>query len=270
VSNHQERLIEISLPLAAISKQSAREKSTRRGHGHISTLHIWWARRPLAAMRAAIFASLIPAPEDDAECQKLERLIETIVDWDQVKNGNSQAIEEARHLIRAAFPDGPPRLLDPFMGDGADTHAGTGFDTLYFRDTLPSGGFAIVEGAWLLRPALAEQLLKKEAPQPQPQPEPTEPPTGQPGPTGPSPPGPTPPPSPPPAIYRRVTIDTPVDWRQWYDFYQAIIKPLVEAGAEVNLQLRIEASGDVDANLVDLSVKESVVQFNPQGKVEAE
>lgn len=114
---HQKRLIEISLPLAKISEQSAREKSIR--HGHISTLHIWWARRPLAAMRAAIFASLIPAPESDEERKKLERLIETIVDWDQVKDGNSPAIEQSRELIRQAFPDGPPRLLDPFMGGGA-------------------------------------------------------------------------------------------------------------------------------------------------------
>ncbi len=113
----QKRLIEISLPLAKISEQSAREKSIR--HGHISTLHIWWARRLLAAMRAAIFAALIPAPESDEERQKLERLIETIVDWDQVKGGNSEAIEQARELIRQAFPDGPPRLLDPFMGGGA-------------------------------------------------------------------------------------------------------------------------------------------------------
>ncbi|MCX6032094.1 MAG: DUF1156 domain-containing protein [Chloroflexi bacterium] len=111
------RLIEVSLPLAAISEQSAREKSIR--HGHISTLHIWWARRPLAAMRAAIFASLIPAPEDDAEREKLEELIKVIVDWDQVKDGNSEAIEQARDLIRRAFPDRPPRLLDPFMGGGA-------------------------------------------------------------------------------------------------------------------------------------------------------
>jgi adenine-specific DNA methylase len=111
------RLIEVSLPLAAISEQSAREKSIR--HGHISTLHIWWARRPLAAMRAAIFASLIPAPEDDAEREKLEALIKVIVDWDQVKDGNSEAIEQARDLIRRAYPDRPPRLLDPFMGGGA-------------------------------------------------------------------------------------------------------------------------------------------------------
>lgn len=111
------RLIEISLPLAKISEQSAREKSIR--HGHISTLHIWWARRLLAAMRAAIFAALVPAPADEAERKRLESLIETIVDWDQVKDGNSEAIEEARRLIQQAFPGEPPRLLDPFMGGGA-------------------------------------------------------------------------------------------------------------------------------------------------------
>jgi adenine-specific DNA methylase len=115
--NKPKRLIEVSLPLKAISAQSAREKSIR--HGHISTLHIWWARRPLAAMRAAIFASLIPAPDTDAERERLENLIATIVDWDQVKRGNSPAIKEAQDLIRGAFPDGPPRLLDPFMGGGA-------------------------------------------------------------------------------------------------------------------------------------------------------
>jgi len=83
MDDHTRRLIEVSLPLARISEQSAREKSIR--HGHICTLHIWWARRPLAAMRAAIFASLIPAPDADAERKKLENLI-TIVDWDWVKD----------------------------------------------------------------------------------------------------------------------------------------------------------------------------------------
>ncbi len=117
MTDTNKRLIEVSLPLAEISKQSAREKSIR--HGHISTLHIWWARRPLAAMRAAIFASLVPAPESDEERTKLEELIATIVDWDQVKDGNSPKIEEAKALIRKAFPDGPPRVLDPFMGGGA-------------------------------------------------------------------------------------------------------------------------------------------------------
>jgi adenine-specific DNA methylase len=78
------RLIELSLPLKAISAQSAWEKSIR--HGHISTLHIWWARRPLAAMRAAIFASLVQAPETYKEREELEKLIEIIVNWDQARN----------------------------------------------------------------------------------------------------------------------------------------------------------------------------------------
>jgi putative DNA methylase len=111
------RLIEVSLPLKAISAQSAREKSIR--HGHISTLHIWWARRPLAAMRAAIFASLIPAPDTDEERERLEDLIATIVDWDQVKDGNSAKVLEARQKVLDAFDGRPPRLLDPFMGGGA-------------------------------------------------------------------------------------------------------------------------------------------------------
>lgn len=115
--NNKKRLIEVSLPLGRISEQSAREKSIR--HGHISTLHIWWARRPLAAMRAAIFASLLPAPETEKERKELEKLIEVIVDWDQVKDGNSEAIFKARQLIQEAYPDGPPKLLDPFMGGGA-------------------------------------------------------------------------------------------------------------------------------------------------------
>jgi putative DNA methylase len=114
---HDRRLIEDSLPLEAISFQSAREKSIR--HGHISTLHIWWARRPLAAMRAAIFASLVPAPRDEKEREYLHQLVADIADWDHVKDGNSPRIEEAKALIRKYHPDGPPKVLDPFMGGGS-------------------------------------------------------------------------------------------------------------------------------------------------------
>jgi hypothetical protein len=129
LTDQPRRLIEVSLPLKAISAQSAREKSIR--HGHISTLHIWWARRPLAAMRAAIFASLVPAPESDAERQELEDLIATIVDWDQVKHGNSPKVLEARQRVLDAFDGRPPRLLDPFMGGGA-----TGLEALRHRRRL--------------------------------------------------------------------------------------------------------------------------------------
>ncbi|MBU1750487.1 MAG: hypothetical protein KKA73_22625, partial [Chloroflexi bacterium] len=147
------------------------------------------------------------------------------------------------------------------LGDGES------FDTIRFREPLPSGEFAVIEGAWLLRPALAERLLRVEPPSPPPPPEP-EPGTEKP------PVGPTvvlpPPPLPPTPVYRRVVIDTPVDWRRWYDFYQAVVRPLVEAGAEVRLRLHLEATGEVDANLVDLSVKESVVQFDAGGRVDVE
>jgi len=114
---YDRRLIEDSLPLEIISAQSAREKSIR--HGHISTLHIWWARRPLAAMRAAIFASLIPAPKNEAERAYLHALIGDIVNWDAVKDGNNTRVEEARALIRKHYPDAPPKILDPFMGGGS-------------------------------------------------------------------------------------------------------------------------------------------------------
>jgi putative DNA methylase len=115
--SNDRRLIEVNIPLTEISAQSSREKSIR--HGHISTLHIWWARRPLAACRAAIFATLMDAPETEAEREKLEALIATIVDWDHVKDGNSAKIEEAKALIREQFDGRAPRVLDPFAGGGA-------------------------------------------------------------------------------------------------------------------------------------------------------
>jgi len=113
-----------------------------------------------------------------------------------------------------------------------------------------------------------ERLLKPEKPPLPPlPPEPKE--AGEEGQIT-TPPPPPPPPPPPRDVYQRVTIETPVDWQQLYDFYQAVIQPLGETGAKILLHLRLEASGEIDANLVDLSVKESVLQFNPQGRVEVE
>src|SRR5437899_608256 len=62
MTNYPKRLIEVDLPIKRISAHARREKSIR--HGHISTLHIWWARRPLAACRAVILAALWPDPAD--------------------------------------------------------------------------------------------------------------------------------------------------------------------------------------------------------------
>ncbi|MGQ4810178.1 hypothetical protein NKDENANG_03627 [Candidatus Entotheonellaceae bacterium PAL068K] len=147
------RLIEVALPIREISEQSAREKSIR--HGHISTTHVWWARRPLAACRAVVFASLIPDP-DDPECPEAFRklvqvvlsrgefrprdsdgsaaldtprnrclaFIEYLVKWENAKN--PYYIDPARQLIAAAHkflhPDSEsdsPGVLDPFAGGGA-------------------------------------------------------------------------------------------------------------------------------------------------------
>ena len=91
----KKKLIEVSLPLEAINRESAREKSIR--HGHPSTLHLWWARRPLAACRAVLFASLVDDPSsrrdefptDEAqeiERQRLFRIIEALVKWENLNN----------------------------------------------------------------------------------------------------------------------------------------------------------------------------------------
>ena len=100
---YKKKLIEAALPLYAISAASAREKSIR--HGHPSTLHLWWARRPLAAARAVLWASLVDDPSahpdrfPTEEDQKLERkrlfgVLERLVVW---KNSNDpQTLQEAR------------------------------------------------------------------------------------------------------------------------------------------------------------------------------
>jgi len=111
------KLIEYDLPLVEISEESAREKSIR--HGHPSTLHIWWARRPLAVSRATTFAALIDDPEDEDERQEMLELIKAITPWDAVKDGNSPSIQRARELIENQFPDDPPKVLDPFAGGGS-------------------------------------------------------------------------------------------------------------------------------------------------------
>ena len=122
----KKKLIEVALPLEAINKESAREKSIR--HGHPSTLHLWWARRPLAACRAVLFASLVDDPsslpeqfpteaDQDKERQRLFRLIEELVKWD---NSNNPAILNAAHNeILKSTGGNPPPIYDPFCGGGS-------------------------------------------------------------------------------------------------------------------------------------------------------
>ncbi|WP_165173325.1 DUF1156 domain-containing protein [Adlercreutzia sp. ZJ242] len=120
------KLIEVALPLDAINAASAREKSIR--HGHPSTLHLWWARRPLAAARAVIWSSLVDDPSSHpeefpteeaqtAERERLFRILEDLVVWEN--SNNQRVLDAAKAEIRKSMGDEPIKLLDPFAGGGA-------------------------------------------------------------------------------------------------------------------------------------------------------
>jgi putative DNA methylase len=122
----KKKLIEVALPLEAINKEAAREKSIR--HGHPSTLHLWWARRPLAACRAVLFGSLVDDPsshpdefpteaDQDRERQRLFRLIEELVKWEN--SNNKQLFEGAYQEILKSTGGKPPVIFDPFCGGGS-------------------------------------------------------------------------------------------------------------------------------------------------------
>jgi putative DNA methylase len=153
---YRKKLIEVSVPLEAINAESAREKSIR--HGHPSTLHLWWARRPLAACRAVLFASLVDDPSEwpeefptkeaqDKERQRLHDIIgkfenesstsvRGLVSWDDIKV--ARVIEEAQREIAKSIARGnkhpapttpedvrkyleaeAPKIYDPFCGGGS-------------------------------------------------------------------------------------------------------------------------------------------------------
>src|SRR5262245_60751865 len=144
ITHVRKKLIEVSLPLEAINQASARDKSIR--HGHPSTLHLWWARRPLAAARAVIFAQMVDDPSahpdlyetEEAQEEKREHLrgiIRKLVQWENTTN--EAVLQEARDEIwkswrltcaenanhpraRELFnPDKLPAFHDPFAGGGA-------------------------------------------------------------------------------------------------------------------------------------------------------
>jgi putative DNA methylase len=109
------RLIEEELPLKEVNAESAREKSLR--HGHISTMHLWWARRPLAMSRAIVFGTLLPDPGDDAKRKEILRLLAEASSFENSKN--PARINRLRILLEEAYPDGLPKVLDCFAGGGA-------------------------------------------------------------------------------------------------------------------------------------------------------
>jgi len=129
------RFIEETFPVKDVSQHAAKEKNIR--HGHISTLHIWWARRPLAASRATAYAALIPATQDILEWQKQRGFIVELCRWEN--SLNLPLLERARRALYAAHAERlsaelgrpvsvddivagrvpPPRVLDPFSGGGS-------------------------------------------------------------------------------------------------------------------------------------------------------
>ena len=122
----KKKLIEVALPLEDINAASAREKSMR--HGHPSTLHLWWARRPLAAARAVIWSSLVddpsahpeefPTAEEQAdERERLFNILRDLVVWEN--SNDERVLDAAKAEIRKSMGDDLPPLLDPFAGGGA-------------------------------------------------------------------------------------------------------------------------------------------------------
>ena len=129
------RFIEESFPVKEVGEASSREKNIR--HGHISTLHIWWARRPLAASRATAYAALVPAPKDIEEWDRQRKFIIELCQWEN--SNNLVLLERARkaileaHAARLSEETGKtvtvadieagkyprPRVLDPFAGGGS-------------------------------------------------------------------------------------------------------------------------------------------------------
>jgi adenine-specific DNA methylase len=135
------RLIEVDFPVAAVSVHSAHEKSIR--HGHPSTLHLWWARRPLAACRAVLLGLLLPDPceplcpaefkkqarkllaplqgkpdgTDMALRKALLRFMADFANWDLA--ADPKWLEVGRGLVKAAHPEETPLVVDPFAGGGS-------------------------------------------------------------------------------------------------------------------------------------------------------
>ena len=110
-----QRLIEIDFPIREVGKESVLEKKVY--FGHISTLHTWWARRPLSASRSTLFAALVSVPEETEEIKKELEFVWNLSRWE--KPLNTRLIETAREKIKTSFEGKAPTVLDCFAGGGA-------------------------------------------------------------------------------------------------------------------------------------------------------
>jgi len=110
----ERRLIEEYLPISAVSYEATREKLLRRRDYHISMLHLWWARRPLAAARAAVYAALVPAPEE-IDAKEQAEFFQSLCAW----GGSDLSTKEARRQVVAANGGIPRKVIDLFAGGGA-------------------------------------------------------------------------------------------------------------------------------------------------------
>lgn len=126
-SLYKKKLIEVSLPLRAINEAAQHEKSVPR-RGHPSTMHLYWAPRPLAAARAVLFSQLVDDPSShpdrfpteqaqDTERARLHALLARLVRWEN--SNDEEILSQARAEIERSNTDGVPKFLDPFSGGGA-------------------------------------------------------------------------------------------------------------------------------------------------------
>jgi putative DNA methylase len=109
------RLIEEELPLKEVNAESKKEKSAR--HGHISALHLWWARRPLAMSRAVVFGTLLPDPGNEKARHAALNILANVSSFEA--STKAFRIDPLRKLLADAYPDGAPKVLDCFAGGGA-------------------------------------------------------------------------------------------------------------------------------------------------------
>lgn len=112
-------LIEDFLPIRELSAEARREKAIR--HGHISTLHVWWARRPLVVARAAVLGALVHAPESDEERERMKDFVIKLCKWEtrDLEEMESPDLKRAREMVRDANGGAPPKVLDSMAGGGS-------------------------------------------------------------------------------------------------------------------------------------------------------